>query len=161
MGNPVTVDSDDLQSLLFATGTIKQIEAAIQQHKQDPQVRIVQDNLTQAHDNLAKAWRSSVRVIEDPLYNIPVTKSEMTFLKRIGLSVKTIESEDLVDDLVKTLRRKHMLEVGVRSTQTAWGDTGLSKPECLENVIRLTPRAISVVYPENEVISNNHDVVSS
>lgn len=153
MGKSVTVDSDDLQTLLFATGTIKQIEAAIKQHKQDHQVMMAQDNLTRAHDTLAKAWRNAVRVIEDPIYNDPLTAKELEYLKLVDSVSRVIQTEDLTSELVRTLRRKGMLELGVRSTQTNWGDTGLGPIEFAENVIRITARASDTIYPPDTLNS--------
>ena len=66
MGQPITVDSDDLEALLFATGSIKAIEAALQQRSRDPLVKRAEPVLTEAHNRLAKEWRNATR--EEPSF---------------------------------------------------------------------------------------------
>ena len=57
----VTVDLDDLKTLLFATSGIKDIEAAIQQRKTNPMVGSAQGKMAAAHDRLSAAWRRAER----------------------------------------------------------------------------------------------------
>lgn len=61
MGKPVTVDSDDLEALLFSTGGIKAIEDALQQRSEDPLVLQAKPRLTAAHDRLTAEWRRQLR----------------------------------------------------------------------------------------------------
>jgi hypothetical protein len=57
----VTVDYDDLEALLFATGAIKDVENAIKGRDRDPLVRSTASRLTAAHDRVAAAWRRAKR----------------------------------------------------------------------------------------------------
>lgn len=57
----VTVDSDDLEALLFATSGIKDLENALDQRKRNPIVQSTKGKLEGAHDRLSIAWRRAKR----------------------------------------------------------------------------------------------------
>ena len=57
----VTVDLEDLETLVMTTGVLKTIEGALAQRKVDPFVRQYLD-FTAAHDRLASAMRNARRV---------------------------------------------------------------------------------------------------
>lgn len=57
----VTVDYDDLQTLLFATNAIQGVEAALKARERDPLMLSTKSKLSAAHDRLADAWRKSKR----------------------------------------------------------------------------------------------------
>ena len=48
----VTVDTEDLEALLFATSGIKELEAALDQRKRNPMVTSGMGRLAGAHDRL-------------------------------------------------------------------------------------------------------------
>lgn len=76
MGNPVTVDSDDLEKVVMATGVIKQIDHLIRQQKEDPFVPKDQTSIAQAHERLAAEMRRAKRGDIRPRYNEPLNKHE-------------------------------------------------------------------------------------
>lgn len=57
----VIVDAADLETLLFSTGAIKDVENAIKARERDPLVRSSAGRLTEAHDRLAAQWRRAKR----------------------------------------------------------------------------------------------------
>ena len=57
----VTVDYEDLEALLFATGAIKDVESAIKGRDRDPLAKSAASRLTAAHDRVAAAWRRAKR----------------------------------------------------------------------------------------------------
>lgn len=72
MGVPVTLDSDDVQTLLFSTGVVKRIEAAMQAQREDPQALMASTQLSAAHSRVATAWRWALREYQKP--NIALDK---------------------------------------------------------------------------------------
>jgi hypothetical protein len=69
----VTVDADDLEALLFASGGIKDLEGGIKAmenllagRKNNPMVRSAAGKLGAAHDRLSAAWRRANREAEWP-----------------------------------------------------------------------------------------------
>ncbi len=81
MSTPVTVDSDDLKTLLFATAAIKGVENALKQAKDDPFLMDLTPPLTEAHDRLAKAWRGAERKATMPERFSPATEQEIKQLQ--------------------------------------------------------------------------------
>lgn len=76
MGVPVTVDSDDLEKVVMATGVIKQIDHLIRQQKSDPFVPKDETSVAQAHERLAAEMRRAKRSDVHPRYNEPLNKHE-------------------------------------------------------------------------------------
>jgi hypothetical protein len=66
MSVPVTVDSDDLEALLFCTAAIKSVEAALKAQSNDPLYEQAKPRLTAAHDRIANLWRGAVRQARTP-----------------------------------------------------------------------------------------------
>jgi hypothetical protein len=80
----VSVDLQDLETLVFATGAIKLIEAALHQRSNDPFVP--QDNeIRSAHDRLAAVARNAKRGSLGTAVNWvdPLTDKEAVMLKKI------------------------------------------------------------------------------
>ena len=75
----VTVNSDDLEALLFATGGIKDLESALDQRKRNPMVISGVGRLAGAHDRLSAAWRRAKRDVDWP--KKVVTESEIALLR--------------------------------------------------------------------------------
>jgi len=81
----VTVDHDDLETIIFATAAIKAIEGALAARKTDPFVRPHLD-YTAAHDRLATAMRNAKRAEnQDTLvkFDDPLTGEEMAALTEV------------------------------------------------------------------------------
>jgi hypothetical protein len=75
----VAVDTDDLEALLFATGGIRELEAALAGRKQNPMVRSGEAKLAGAHDRLSTAWRRAKREADWP--KRVVTEAEIAELR--------------------------------------------------------------------------------
>lgn len=85
MTTKVTVDHDDLETLIFASAAIKTIEGALAARKSDPFVRPHLD-YTAAHDRLASAMRNAKRAEnQDTLikFDEPLTDEEMAALVKV------------------------------------------------------------------------------
>ena len=107
MGIQVTVDSDDLEKLLYATGAIKQIEHALLNRKSDPFYQSAVNGIASAHERLNKAWNNARRDCNSTAVNI--STYELQELKNIS----TIGATHKMDDaLVKSLRTKGLIEMG-------------------------------------------------
>jgi hypothetical protein len=75
----VTVDTEDLEALLFATSGIKDLEAALDQRRRNPMVTSTKGRLEGAHDRLSTAWRRAKRNAEWP--KKLVTEAEIAELR--------------------------------------------------------------------------------
>lgn len=82
----VTVDTDDLEALLFATGGIKDLEGGIKAlenllagRKNNPMVRSASGKLAAAHERLSTAWRRAKREVDMPA--ITVTEADIIQLR--------------------------------------------------------------------------------
>lgn len=74
----------------------------------------------------------------------PLAEEELIFLKEVGRLIKTIQQEDLTSELVRSLRRKMMLELGVTYTNIMWHDS--NQPYGIPtSVIKLTPRGLEMI----------------
>lgn len=80
----VTVDLEDLETIVFATAAIKAIESALANRRSDP---FVQSHLdyTAAHDRLASAMRNATRAAAGTLvaFDEPLTKTEASALRYV------------------------------------------------------------------------------
>ena len=57
----VTVDADDLETLLFSVNAIQGVEAALKARERDPLVLAKKGRISEAHDRLAAQWRRARR----------------------------------------------------------------------------------------------------
>lgn len=87
MGNPVTVDSDDLEKIVMVTGVVKQFEKIINQHKNDPFVCQDQFSLSSAHNRLAREMVRSKRGELHPDYNEILTQQAAKLLTEISYAI--------------------------------------------------------------------------
>jgi hypothetical protein len=80
----VTVDLDDLETLVMTTGALKTIEGALQARKADPFVREHLE-FTAAHDRLATAMRNAMRADAGTLvpWDGELEDDEVKMLRRI------------------------------------------------------------------------------
>lgn len=92
----VTVDLADLETLVFATGVIKQIEGQLASYKSDPFVK-PHLNYTSAVNNLVTAMNSAKRGSADTVinWNDPISKFDEAVLQHfeeataLGLEIQT------------------------------------------------------------------------
>jgi hypothetical protein len=75
----VTVDVADLETLLFATSGIKDLEAALDQRRRNTMVTSTKGKLEGAHDRLSTAWRRAKREADMP--KVVVTEAEIAELR--------------------------------------------------------------------------------
>lgn len=142
MGKSVTVDSDDLQALLFTTGAIKQVESAMAMRTRDPLVKVAQPVLSQAHDRLARQWRAALREDTHPLWGQPLDDDEAAILT------------DLATDCYETrtpkefskLNAKGYLEMGAVYDAVCWpGSDSPHLTDCARFRLRVTTRGIDAL----------------
>lgn len=127
----VTVDLEDLKSLVFASSAIKTIESTLASHKRDPFVQAAAP-LTEANDRLASAMRNAERAAAGTAvaWDAPLTNEEVKALKYIekatgaktpGIAVFVISPADKVDEPVyDQLAAKGMVEMGQFVQGIAW-----------------------------------------
>ena len=145
----VTVELEDLEKLVFATGALKTIEGALDTRKRDPFVQPHLD-FTNAHNRLASAMRDAQRGNAGTLidYNAEVTHDELKLLTKVveGLCIpirdKVGEKRD-GDTLWESLMCKGCIEFGQLVTGVVWpGGSGVEsvKPDPRGYPVRLTAR---------------------
>ena len=80
----VTVDLEDLETIVFTTGALKTIEGALQQRKNDPFVKPHLE-FTAAHDRLASAMRNARRSEAGTLvpWDGELSTDELDFLRDV------------------------------------------------------------------------------
>jgi hypothetical protein len=155
----VTVDSDDLEALVFGTGVIKNIEGSLAAFKRDPFTK-TNVPLTEAHDRLASAMRNAKRAQADTLvkWDEPLTKDEQIALAAVAASckemgdVKRISPKDKAPDrgeamsIYDRLAAKGIIEMGQFLIGIMWA--GQQSPAITaqpEFAARLTPRGRSML----------------
>lgn len=149
MGKPVTVDSDDLEKILMSTGMIKTIEQVIKQSKGDPFVCKDATVLQDAHDNVSKAWRNSIREICHPQQDDPLSALAYALLCELQGKICHIDPAVMKDEKsgFPELFVKLMIEYGTCYQIVYWGGSG--KQERIDSLgrtmVRLTPRGQNVL----------------
>ncbi len=159
MGVPVTVDSEDLEALLFATSVVKNIEAVLKQAKADPFVENVKPRITAAHDRIADAYRAAERRKEFPERFEPPDTDEILALQKLWPIPEQQENLaprfeiflrfNAVTDAVRDIRKlmvKGLVEFGVPRMAVDWGVTGERTVRTMgEQWVRITPRGQAAV----------------
>ncbi len=77
----VTVDADDLETLLFACSAIGDLEKALDQRKRNPMVQSTKGKMEGAHERLSTLWRRAKREATWPMRT--VTEAELAELRRV------------------------------------------------------------------------------
>lgn len=122
MGIPVIVDSDDLETLLFATGVVRAMEAAVHAVKGDEQFRMAKPMIAAAHDRVANAWRGATRKRDMPeIYREP-TKGEVEEL--VMLADAGADREDGMEvekpHLYQRFVGMGLVEIGIHDERIQW-----------------------------------------
>lgn len=99
----VTVDLEDLETLVMTTGALKTIEGALAQRKQDPFVRQYLE-FTAAHDRLASAMRNARRAEAGTLiqWDGDLTEEQERLLReldRTEMGVMEVRNKGFYDSL--------------------------------------------------------------
>lgn len=147
MGVPVTIDSDDIEKLIFATGALRDVEHALDQSKGDQLVRNGQLGLTEARSRIERAWRGALRTAVKPLPEI--TDIDLAALRefvpswadsKIGypVDVRTARYGD-----AQRLMAKGLVELGASRLSVIWsaGASITHKDDPFQQRVRFTQRA--------------------
>lgn len=145
----VTVDLDDLEKLVMATGAIMAIEAAINARQHDPFVRAVLP-LTEANNRLATAMRNAKRASADTLvkWNEPLTEDELRALREIdGGKFSITPTEKVSDPDFDRLSAKGMIRLGQKLHGILWAGDKLPRwqvdPSCY--AVEITDRGYAAL----------------
>jgi hypothetical protein len=148
----VTVDVDDLEKLVFATGVIKTIEGALAAFKNDLFVAPYLP-ITDAHNRLATEVRNSKRVAAGTAigWDDPLTLEEASLLDQIKL---VCEEKDyatftpearLKNKAVDSLMCKGCAVLGQPLKGIKWADS--ERPQLIASseffAVKITPRGIA------------------
>lgn len=143
----VTVDLDDLTTIVFATGVIKTIEGALASRRNDPFVRPHLD-FTEAHERLATAMRNASRREAGTAVNFdePLTRNEVRKLRDIlkvidnvrgpgiNLSWFRISGPDKAEGEYDSLAAKGCIRIGQAVTGVIFA--GENKPSLVPDAER-------------------------
>lgn len=154
----VTVDSDDLEALLFATGVITTIEAAVKQRKDDAQWLAAKPKIAAAAHRLGNAMRGATRRETMPhLFKDP-TEDEIAQLidldnggarrpEGIEIGIGLILGKTKANpDSLRPLMAANLVEFGTHQERVLWGSSGNNwSSESAEPRCRLTVRGIEIV----------------
>lgn len=147
----VTVDLDDLETIIFATGAIKTIEGVLASRRSDPFVQPHLD-FKAAHDRLGSAMRDVRRAEAGTLvnYSEPLTVEEVTALREIDFGKDVLSQDEKAPNKKKKesmsvydrLAAKGMVVMGNFVRGVVWA--GASAPEIVPDpkgfAIKLTNR---------------------
>lgn len=154
----VTVNVEDLEALVFATGVIKQIESALNVRNDDPFVKPYL-KATAAHDRLAKAIRDAKRGEAGTAinYDAALTDAEKRTLLELLDKVDepfsgAVTIRALDKDKYSSLEAKGCVRFGTPFTGTAW--TGETSPTLRKDpkhlVVEITAKGWPMVPPSIE-----------
>jgi hypothetical protein len=155
----VTVDLDDLEALIFHTGTLKTIEGALMSRRNDPFVRPHLD-ITPSHNRLAAEVRNAKRAESGTAtkWDEPATREEQNLLRcfedKNGRLASVIHinavrrnpaaGEDYTP-AIDTLASKGMIVIGQVLTGVLWA--GDDRPEFKIDpsawALKITPRGMA------------------
>jgi hypothetical protein len=153
----VTLPAGDVETLLFAVGAIKQIEAYTTQRSGDPLVPDRKGNLTLAVERAERAWRAALRA-ENPDFAMsqrPVTPADGGTLAALGFW--NISTSSLVGGPVPVpggpvvfqiaqLQSAGLVERGVARTGITWSDSGeTTVTQSAVQWMRLRPRGTMAI----------------
>ena len=119
----VEVEFEDLETIVYATAAIKQIETALTARKQDPFVR-PHLNFTSAHNNLVAAMNSATRAQADTAiaWDGELTSNEIKFLEEF-VAVPVFEIDGAYrkkNKEVDTLAAKGCVRIGQLVSGAVW-----------------------------------------
>lgn len=146
MGNPVTVDSDDLEKIIMLTGIAKQFEQLLYQRKSDPFISKDIVAIKDAHDRISAEWRRSTRQLH-PDYDIPPTDKAYTLACSLAGRITQIDHVSMKNKLFSELFKKGYIEYGNAHEVIYWADSHEQQRvnEVAEVMVRLTQRGIKML----------------
>ncbi len=158
MGLPVTLDSDDVEALVFAAASVKSIEGVLDLSRGDPFAKApVKRYYTEAADRIEKAWRGATRAANNPERFSEPTEAEIAWLRRIWPPwsddadaylrfIQVYEQPKREGDVYRAMMVRGLIEFGTRRNAFMWGSSG----ETVVNTepvtyVRITPRGSTAV----------------
>lgn len=149
----VTVDLNDLETIVMTTAALRTIEGALQQRKDDPFVK-PHLNFTAAHDRLVVAMRNAKRVDTGTAvdFNAALETSELAMLREIDAwdeqegpytIPRTAKIPEPGSDMavVDRLAAKGCVQIGQRVTGVMWhGEKPILTIDPDVYIVRMTQR---------------------
>lgn len=143
--NTITIAIDDLETLIFASGALKDVENAMASASRDIQILGAKHHLSAARDRLASAMRAAQReqVFQAPnqadINRLRELEESGAGLKPLGIPVDC-QSERYRE--CQTLMLKGLVELGTYREVVMWGSSGdvSTKDRPLVQQVRLTAR---------------------
>lgn len=141
----VTIDTDDLEALLFAAGAANASPEAKKILKRDPQFEQVESRLTGACKNAGDAWRKSKRAEEWP-DRFKVNEHEIRFLK-VLVSQGAGRRMGIMEEvpIARSYITKGLVELGIYSESVTWSNSGTDHFQHQERRVRITNDAAQIL----------------
>lgn len=141
----VELDVADVETLLFATGVTKAMEAAVKATTADEQFRGAKPKITGAHDRVAKAWREALRRDSFPQRFAPPDELQRHMLVGLAANGAAAELGMEVDDMAEVRHRSMvaagLLDFGSHEQRVVWGSGDITWKPSKRRRMRLTERA--------------------
>lgn len=148
MGIPVTVDSDDIGTLILGTAALRDIEVALTTCNRDPAVMASKPKLAAAHDRISNAWRGALREKQYPERFTEARPDEVESLKALARGGAANPNGAHFADVTtrRGLMVRGFIEYGVKREQVMWGSSGqVTGHDSPDWKIRLTPRGFAAI----------------
>jgi len=142
MAKTVTVDADDLETLLYGVGALRQVEQAMVLQKQDPWIAKAKPKLTGAADRMLGQWREATRdrKVADPLSLEPMNEHDFSDLQMMGISTPTTVAYTANIEAWRQLRLKLLVEIGSVHHVIRWGEGDTAAETEKRMAVRLTAK---------------------
>ena len=169
----VTLPIADVETLLFAVGAIKQIEAYTTRPNHDPLIPDRKGELTRAVERAERAWRNALRAENADFARLqrPVTPADGKMLAALGFwdiytsSVVTgpVQMPDGVGlGQVAQLQSAGLIERGAARMGITWGDSGeTTVTQSPVQWMRLRLRGVRAVQIWQESIRAAHEAAKA
>lgn len=146
MGKPVTIDSDDLEKLIFLTGAVKKIEQLMYNRQDDPFLCKDQTVIAEAHDRIAAEYRRATRTMPAD-FNDPISEKAFTLLKSLDGDFKQIDHQTMKIPLYQELFKKLHIEYGNGYEVIYWSNTQQQQNlnDIAKLMVRVTPRGRALI----------------
>lgn len=141
----VTIDTEDLEALLFAAGAANASPEAKKILKRDPQFEQVEGRLTDACKNAGDAWRKSKRAKEWP-DRFKVDEYEIRYLKLLvarGAGRRLGMQEEV--PVPRSYITKGLVELGIYSESVTWSNSGTDHLHHEQRRVRITSDAVQIL----------------
>ena len=160
----VTIEAEDLETLLFATGAIKAMEAALWASKIDPLAQMAKPKITAAHERLNRVLIVAKRQETRPELFTPATQMEIAavlsvvgLIRKSGVKAETlgvgIPVQSHLYTQMSSLRDRGFVELGSYRESVIWASSGVitSADSPLRQHVRLTARGKEAIEGDGKV----------